>query len=662
MRTQTIIRLLAFLSLVPSLGWAQQPTPQRLEKDRPIERTIGGAASHNYALRLKKGQFCYAEVDQRGVDVVVRVFAPNGKRLQEIDSPNGTQGPEPMTLIADSTGDYRIEVSPLEPNAPVGHYVVSIIALRPAATSASGKIDQLLVAWDKPGSPGAAVAVIQNDKIVFKKGYGYANLEYDVPITPATVFHVASVSKQFTAFCIALLAKAGKLSLDDDIRLYLPEMHDFGKKITIQHLIHHTSGLRDQWELLAMAGWRLDDVITTDHILRMMWRARELNFNPGDEELYCNTGYTLLAEIVSRVSKKSFRAFADSAIFKPLGMTNTHVHDSHEMIVKNRAYSYVSSPEGGFRLAALNYATAGATSLFTTVEDLAKWSNNFDQPIVGGPEVIRQMHERFTLNNGQTINYAFGLGLNTYKGLQRIGHSGGDAAFRSHLVRFPDQKFAVAILCNTNAINPSRLSEQIAEIYLANQMPATPASNHQPQPAEAQVDTTLLRKYTGMFQLRPGWILTITLEDGKLMTQATGEGKFPMRAETPTRFFVAAYQAAVIFKPDPQNNVDTIEYRNMKAPRVFAFSPSATELEAFTGEFYSEELETSYRLKVQDGKLVALHQRNDMVSLTPTVTDQFAGNQWWFRGVQFQRHAQGAIAGFTITGGRVRYLRFVKRA
>jgi CubicO group peptidase (beta-lactamase class C family) len=476
------------------------------------------------------------------------------------------------------------------------------------------------------------------------------------------VFHVASVSKQFTAFCIALLAKEGKLSLDDDIRLYLPEMHDFGKKITLQHLIHHTSGLRDQWELLAMAGWRLDDVITTDHILQMAWRARELNFNPGDEELYCNTGYTLLAEIVSRVSKKSFRAFADSAIFKPLGMTNTHVHDSHEMIVKNRSYSYVSGPEGEFRLAPLNYANAGATSLFTTVEDLAKWINNFDQPTVGGPEVIRQMHERFTLNNGQTINYAFGLGLDTYKGLQRVGHSGGDAAFRSHLVRFPDQKFAVAILCNTGAINPSRLSEQIAEIYLANQMQTAPASNNQPQHAEAQVDTTLLRKYTGMFQLRPGWILTITLEDGKLMTQATGEGKFPMRAETPTRFFVPAYQAAVIFMPDPQSNVDTVEYRNMKAPRVFSFSPSATELEGFTGEFYSEELETSYRLKVQDGKLVALHQRNDMVSLTPTVTDQFAGNQWWFRGVQFQRNAQGAIAGFTITGGRVRYLRFVKRA
>ncbi len=156
MRTHTIIRLLTFLPLIPSLGWAQQPTPQRLEKDRPIERTIGGAASHSYALRLKKGQFCYTEIDQRGVDVVVRVFAPNGTRLQEIDSPNGTQGPEPMTLIADSTGDYRIEVSPLEPNAPVGHYVVSVIALRPAATTPSGKIDQLLVAWDKPGSPGAA--------------------------------------------------------------------------------------------------------------------------------------------------------------------------------------------------------------------------------------------------------------------------------------------------------------------------------------------------------------------------------------------------------------------------------------------------------------------------------------------------------------------------
>lgn len=229
------------------------------------------------------------------------------------------------------------------------------------------KVDQLFATWDKPESPGAAIAVIKDGVVVYKRGYGSANLEYNVPITPQTVFHVASVSKQFTAFAIALLAHQGKLSLDDDIRKHLPEVPDFGKKITIRHLIHHTSGLRDQWTLLGMAGWRLDDVITKEHILKMVRHQKELNFDPGAENLYSNTGYTLLAVIVERVSGQSFRDYTDANIFKPLGMTNTHFHDDHERIVKNRAYSYSpAGPGGGFKAAPLNYANVGATSLFTT--------------------------------------------------------------------------------------------------------------------------------------------------------------------------------------------------------------------------------------------------------------------------------------------------------
>ncbi len=203
----------------------------------------------------------------------------------------------------------------------------------------TAKVDELFANWDKPDSPGASLAVIKKGEVIYRKGYGSAHLEYDIPITPSTVFHVASVSKQFTAFAIAMIADQGRLSLDDDIRKHVPELHDFGRTITIRHLVHHISGIRDQWELLAVAGWRLDDVITTEHILKMARNQRELNFEPGYQYLYCNMGFTLLAEIVARITGKSFREWTEENIFKPLGMSDTQFYDDHERIVKNRAYS-----------------------------------------------------------------------------------------------------------------------------------------------------------------------------------------------------------------------------------------------------------------------------------------------------------------------------------
>jgi CubicO group peptidase (beta-lactamase class C family) len=285
--------------------------------------------------------------------------------------------------------------------------LTSIASAQTNSDPLTKKVDQLFAAWDKPESPGAAIAVIKDGAVTYQRGYGSANLEYNIPITPKTVFHVASVSKQFTAFAITLLVNQGKLSLDDDIRKHLPEVPDFGKKITIRHLLHHTSGLRDQWVLLAMAGWRLDDVITKEHILKIVRHQKELNFDPGEEHVYSNTGYTLLAVIVERVSGKSFREYTEANIFKPLGMTSTHFHDDHEMIVKNRAYSYAPVKDAGFKLAALNYANVGATSLFTTAEDLVRWVLNFEDKKVGGAAVIEQRINGFRLSAGRVRNLRF---------------------------------------------------------------------------------------------------------------------------------------------------------------------------------------------------------------------------------------------------------------
>src|SRR5579862_9812223 len=221
----------------------------------------------------------------------------------------------------------------------------------------SASVDALFTTWDQSGAPGAALAVVEDGQIVYTRGYGMANLEYAVPITPSTIFHVASISKQFTSFAINLLALEGRLSLDDDIRTHFPEFGDFGKTITLRHLRHHTSGLRDQWDLLQLAGWRMEDVITEQDILDLAWKQRDLNFAPGAEHLYCNTGYTLLAVIVKRVAGQSLREFAQERIFAPLGMTNTHFHDDHRMVVPNRAYSYALREGGeGFEHRVLSFA------------------------------------------------------------------------------------------------------------------------------------------------------------------------------------------------------------------------------------------------------------------------------------------------------------------
>jgi len=329
--------------------------PEELKKGVVISKRISPEESHHYTVNLKKDQFLLVILNQEGIDVSVTTFSPNGEKIEEFDSPNGAEGNEPVIILSESTGKYKLEVKPLDWNEGPGNYSLSIIRLEKRAASLDGRVDQLFSSLNLQGSPGVAVGVVKNGELILKKGYGSANLEYDIPNTPSTVFHMASVSKQFTAFSIALLDEQGKLSVSDDVRKYIPEIPDFGRTITLEHLIHHTSGLRDQWNLLAMAGWRLDDVITREQILKLVARQKELNFDPGDEFLYCNTGYTLLAEIVARVSEMSFAEWTAKHIFEPLGMVQTLFYDDHEKIVINRAYSYKQA-SGGYKKSVLNYA------------------------------------------------------------------------------------------------------------------------------------------------------------------------------------------------------------------------------------------------------------------------------------------------------------------
>ena len=347
-----------------------------------------------------------------------------------------------------------------------------------SATERSRQIDELFKQWQSPDSPGAAVLVVRDGRIEHARGYGMANLEHGIPIRPDTVFDIASVSKQFAAMAIALLEADGKLSLDDDVKKHLPELPDFGHRITIRHLVHHTSGIRDWPGTMSIGGWSYEDVMSFSQILRMAFHQRELNFTPGDAYAYSNTGYNLLAEIVARTSGKSFRQFCNDQIFQPLRMTRTHFHDDHAEVVVNRAESYRPPVGGRVRHAASNLTALGSSSLFTTIEDLAKWIDNYHsaKPVVGNATLIARLHERGRLNSGQQIAYAFGQSIGEFRGLRVVNHTGSWAGYRSVLERFPDERLGVVILANTATMNAPALGRQIATMYLADRLAPAPAA------------------------------------------------------------------------------------------------------------------------------------------------------------------------------------------
>ena len=328
-----------------------------------------------------------------------------------------------------------------------------------------------------PETPGCAAGVYQNGRVLFAKGYGSANIEYSVPITPQTPFIMGSVSKQFTAAAIALLVQDGRIRLDDDVHKYVPELPDYGKKITIDQLVHHTSGVRDFWSLVDASGMRQDDGYTVADVVKLASRQQHLNFDPGAEYNYSNTGYVLLGVIVQRASGKSLREFAAERIFRPLGMTVSHFHDDHTQPVRGRAiaYSPLSGGGGGWKINVWNNDIVGQGGLMTTLEELQKWDENFYTGTVGGRTLLSRQLERGVLNDGKQIAYAFGLEIGEYRGLPMVEHSGSTGGYRSDITRFPEQHTSLATICNVSNADAVGLAHRMADVVLGSRFtkPAT---------------------------------------------------------------------------------------------------------------------------------------------------------------------------------------------
>lgn len=524
------------------------------------------------------------------------------------------------------------------------------------------QVDELFARWDKPSSAGCALAVFRDGQIIYQRGYGMADLDHDIPIRPDTVFHVASMSKQFTAASILLLAGEGKLALDDDVRKYVPESPDFGVPVTLRHLIHHTSGVRDQWALLTLAGWRYSlDLITDEDILRVFSRQLNLNFPPGAKYMYSNTGYTLLAQVVKRISGKSFRQFTQERIFGPLGMKSTHFRDDHAEIVKNIAYGYEIGKDGSFKLSVTQFDTVGATSLLTTVEDLALWDNNFYHPRVGGPDFPSRMLERFRLTNGELIDYAMGLVVGKYRGLSTVDHAGADAGYRSDMIRFPDQHFTVACLCNAAESNPSQLTRKVADIFLVKAL-APP----EPEPstkAVAHILESKLKENVGLYWNADGdEVIRIILEDGRLRVaghkrslelEQLGEGRFRLQDSSQVfQFGIKQPQGSKTLTVGSQDD------KAVKYEAVKSLTPRASELVAYAGAYRSEEIEPLYRIQVENGKLVLRRLKFENDALEPVLHDLFTGD---IGSLRFTRNKQRRVSGLLLNTNRIRNFRFRKQ-
>jgi CubicO group peptidase (beta-lactamase class C family) len=537
----------------------------------------------------------------------------------------------------------------------------------PAPAELASRVDQVFADYDKKDSPGCALAVVRDGGIVYSKGYGLASLEHGVPITPQTVFDIGSTSKQITAAAILLLAQDGKLSLDDDIRKFFPEIPDYGTPVTLRHLLHHTSGIRDYIALLALGGISFEDVAADDDTLAAIARQKALDFRPGDEHSYSNSGYFLLSLVVKKASGKTLREFAQERIFTPLGMTSTQILDDHTRVIPRRAASYDPLPDGGFGLSVANWEQTGDGAVQTTVEDLAKWDQNFYDPKVGGPGLIKELQTTGVLTSGEKITYARGLSVEEYRGLRRVLHGGGWAGYRAEMIRFPTERFSVITLCNLGSTNPTGLAQQVADLYLADRLqPAAPEpAPAQPAAVPSGAPTIDVSSYAGLFFApASGIVRRVHAKEGKLYYERApgneselaplGGGRFAMvGAPEPTEVRFATSSGGT-----REMHVGPTSGRPLVFQAVEPARPSAEELAGYAGTFFSEELDVTYTLAVEDGHLTLKTKRQPARALEPAFDDAFRAPGVGL--LRFTRDAGKKVTGFGLSVGRARNLGFTR--
>jgi CubicO group peptidase (beta-lactamase class C family) len=644
--------------LVAASPLAAQPA---LITGTPVSGRVAAKDTARFTLEADSAFVVRLRADQPSGNVALRLLGPRNAVVGAVNAT--TAGYEELHLVTRERGVHQVQV--IAGDSTGGAFTLTLLMNEKLSADAKRRVDQLLAPWNRKDGPGAAVAVWRGGKSVFAKAYGMANLAYDIPFTVATPTNIGSTSKQFTAFAVMLLVEEGKLSLDDDVRKHLPELKDFGQVVTVRNLLTHTTGYRELYNSLVLTGRRIDesDYVGREEFIPLVNRQPSLQNVPGTEFNYNNTAFGLAAMIVSRVSKMPFDAFMAQRVFGPVGMSHTRVRADVRVPVKGASVGYSRSDKGVWRDLGDLGGSMGAGGIYTTLADLQTWVEHLANPKVGTKAGIAQMMTPFTLKDGKSTGYGFGLFTDTQNGQKRVHHGGADVSHRSMLAMYPELNAGITVQSNDGSFDSS-IAFRLAEAFFPELAP-------KPAVASAafdagKYDAKAFDAFVGQYPLdaAPAFVLTFSRSGDTLYTQATGQQKIRMVPTSDTSFALQGVVASVEFVRDAakkvtgamlvQNGARQKATRQVTAAAA-PWTPSAAELAAISGRFYSEELETFWDLVVADGKLVARQRRSADVSLTPSMKDTFTGGAIT---VTLERDRAGRVIGLYANVTRSRDIRF----
>ncbi len=513
------------------------------------------------------------------------------------------------------------------------------------------KVDSLFNSIYQSYKTGAAFAIIENGKTTYQNSKGLANIEYQLPITDTTAFHIASISKQFTTYLALLLQEEGKLSFKNDIRNYLPELNHLPNTITIKDLTNHTHGLPNINELAHLKGILPQVQMTHKEIVQFLLNIRQTNFNAKEKYEYNNTGYILLAEIIERVGKKPFKEQLKQKIFLPLGMNHSEAINDKAIVVKNKAYSYKST-NGTYENYPLKLSSIGASGINTTINDLIVWAKNYQNPIVGSREFYDEMEQVTYLNSGKKINYGLGLQFGTYKGLEIVFHGGGDVGYRSYILHIPKHSLSIIVLANTNNFSPLDVVYETIDILLKDDIKEEASK-------KVKLSNEELKKFEGTYEFYPGNYFTIIAENDTLYFQSSGttdKNPLPILNKNTFEFPYIPHTKFIFYKNKFDLRIADFTYECIKTT-INQPDQNEIKLEEFTGIFRNEEHNIIYELAVVDSKLI-VKRILDMIILNPLTLKSFYSPK--LGKLDFIYDSNGLVKGFKLSGRNFKNIVFEK--
>jgi CubicO group peptidase (beta-lactamase class C family) len=623
-----------------------------------VRGELAGGDVTSYVIRLQRDQFLFARVIQLGLDLVVTTLHPSGHVLAETDLL--TEGPEFISLTSDIAGAYQIDLRPFDPLASRGSYLLQVLKQPSAAQTLPGKVDQLFAELDETWMPGAVVVVLKDGEIVHTNAFGMADLEGKVPLTTTTPINICSIGKQLTAFAIALLADRQQLGLDDDIRDHLPWVPDFGHPITIRHLVHHTSGLREMDDLWSLAD-RTGVPLPRSDVLWYVQHQQELNFPPGERYLYCNTGYILLGEIIEAVTGSPFIEWMHANVLDPLGMHDTHFYHDVEALPDGFAWSYRLGPNGGiqrYEMFPAWYVAAG--NVFTTAEDLERWLLHLEDPSICSHRLIEQMAQGGKLNNGESTSYAFGQDRQTYRGQSVLEHGGGGWGYRSYIMRFPEHRFATIVVSNFVYGKAFTRARQITDLYLsAHLKDAKPDDEYVNRRRAIAIDPDLLDTYAGTYQQSSGATATVTRQGSQLLAQIAGLDRLTLYPDSASSFFIKEADLRVVFDIEGREHAvrltvlspaDTVTYTRNGGART-----DGPDLADYVGRYVSEELDVQHVILLENKRIWVRSPSGARAPCTHVHGDLFRNP---YSTMEFDRDERSRVVGYRVSCERSRNIRF----